>query len=132
MPIGTGVSALLLADPTVSGLIGTKIFPWEVPQGTVLPAVSYQQTGNERVRSLSGPSGRARPRLQIDVYADTYDLAHQISDAIRQVLDGYSGPAGTYQIDGSILDGDRDAVETQGQSSAVRITNDYLFSHPET
>ena len=70
MAIEDGLVALLSADSGVSALVGNRIHPLVLPRKPTYPALVYQRVSGERVRSLSGPSGRVRPRVQIDAYAE--------------------------------------------------------------
>lgn len=132
MPIEDGLVALLSADSGVSALVGNRIHPLVLPRKPTYPALVYQRISGERVRSLSGPSGRARPRIQIDAYAQTYAAAKAVAKAVEDALDGYAGPAGTDRIDAASLEGDRDLHEDELRKPIFRVTADYFISYRET
>jgi hypothetical protein len=125
-----GLHAFLLADPAVAALIGTRMTPLVLPQNTAYPALTYQRISGQRLRSVDGPAGRARPRMQIDSWAETYLEAKALAAAVRRALDGYAGPMGAAQVGAVSLDDERDIHEDEPKVS--RVTQDYLISHEET
>ena len=94
------VRALLLADPAVSAAVGgSRIYPLIRPQGSALPAITYQRVSRIRV----DPFSRADPlvadarvqnaRLQIDCWAATYGDVKELAADVLNVLAGYVGAA---------------------------------------
>src|SRR5947209_1188250 len=84
--------ARLLADTTVAGLIGSKLFPDVPEEDTPLPAVMYQRTEAEPEQALTAATiPLTRFTFTFDVWATHAADAHNIADAIRASLDGYSG-----------------------------------------
>lgn len=102
--IEEAVRYILANDGTVSGLVGTKIYPPVVPQGVSLPVVTYQQITGVRDEILSGPTGLTKARFQINSWAATYTVSESLSEAVRLALDGYSGVANQVTIHNAILD----------------------------
>lgn len=93
--IESAVVALVLADATLSGLIGTRIKPHNVPQGVpgaaTLPAVVYQLLDDAVDHHLDGPAGIARALLRLDALSRDYADCMAIAEALRSALDGYRG-----------------------------------------
>ncbi|HEG43246.1 MAG TPA: DUF3168 domain-containing protein [Phycisphaerales bacterium] len=89
--IEKAIYSLLSGDPTLSALVGTRIDPMIVPQGTAMPAVTYMQIPSWRDNTLDGPSGLVRSRWQINCWALTTAEARTVSNAVRQAIAGYSG-----------------------------------------
>lgn len=129
MTIEDGLVALLLADSGVSALVGTRIYPLKLPQDDGLPAIRFQRISGERVRTLDGPTGLVRPRIQIDAYGKTYAEAKAVAEAVEALLDGYSGPAGTDQIEAVSLETDRDLDENPLGEEAARVSMDFFVSY---
>lgn len=94
MTIEAAMRAHLIADPGVSGLVGQRIYPIAMPQGTTLPAITYQRVSTVRIGSKQGPTGMAQPRLQINCWSKSYGDAKALADAVRVALDGYRGLMG--------------------------------------
>ena len=83
MTVEETLGACLLAFPALSGL---KVRA-EVAQPTdVTPYIVHTQISGVRVNSLTGDSGLANSRFQIDVYADTKAQCVTLKKAIRQAI----------------------------------------------
>lgn len=106
-----------------------RIHPLVLPQNTDLPAVTFQRISGPRVRSLSGPGGKARPRIQLDAWANTYTEAQALATQLRQALDGYKGLMGTVQVDNVSLATDWDRNDPNREIKGVSM--DFMFSHVE-
>lgn len=82
----------LANDATVGGLVGigssARVYPMILPQGSVLPAVTYQVVDKPRIdtASLSGHNSRIRARVQVDCWATTYAQAKSLATATRNAL----------------------------------------------
>lgn len=112
------VVARLGATPSVTGLVGARIYPMQMPQGTVLPAVTYQRISTVRAQGFAGSLGLADPRIQIDAWAETYPVAKALGHAVRQALDGYTAPG----VAALILD-ERDLIDAEGRRH--RVSQDF-------
>ena len=130
MTIEKDIHYRLSNDADVSPLVGSRVYPMKLPQGWTLPAITYQRISGERAHCLGGPSGRARPRFQIDCWAEDYDGAKDLSDKVRKCLDGFKGDINTESNVGGIsLDGDRDIYEEE--IDIPRISMDFIIPHFE-
>ncbi len=91
-----GLYSLLTADATVSGLIGTRLFPvvvneHDMPVNPGDPScASYQVVAGDTTYTLE-PKQTTERRVQFDAWAVEYSDAKSIVRAIRNVLSGYSG-----------------------------------------
>jgi len=130
MTIEKDIYYQLTDDTDVSTLVGDRVYPMKLPQGWTLPAITYQRISGERAHCLNGPSGRARPRFQIDCWAEDYDGAKDLSDKVRLCLDGFKGDINTESdVGGITLEGDRDIWEED--IKIYRITMDFIIPHFE-
>lgn len=121
--------AFVLADPTVAGLIASRMHPGPLPQGEEMPAVTYGEASNVRLRSLSGPSGKARPRIEVNSWDKTYGGVKALAAAIRIRLDGFKGDMGATRVDGLFIDGERDTYERDTRYH--RVIQEFVLSHVE-
>lgn len=127
--IEPGLVSYLSAHPLVTTLVGTRVYPLELPQGVTLPAITYQRISGPRVRSQSGPSGLAHPRIQLNCWARDYAGAVQLADVVRRALDGYRGAMGSTIVQASFLDNDLDGHEPD--TGLWRRTLDVILWHEE-
>lgn len=85
----------LAADSTVTALVSTRIYRGTAPQSASLPYVVMHEISKPHAHDLSGASGMAEPRLQIDAIAADPDTCESITEAIRDTIDGFRGTLGT-------------------------------------
>lgn len=130
MSLEAGLHAFLLADPAVAALIDTRLTPLILPQDPAYPAATYQRISASRLRSVDGPAGRGKPRLQLDCWGATYAQAKALAAAAGRALDGYKGLMGSVQVDAVSLDNEQDVHEEEPE--VYRVIQDYLISHQET
>lgn len=83
--IEAAVRSILLADPTVYGLVGTRIQPAPLPLDTIYPAISVLKASNAYSR-IAG-----RPRMQIDCWSKDWTECQTLANAVETALDGYAG-----------------------------------------
>jgi hypothetical protein len=127
----------LRTNDAVSALVGTRIYPIQLPPGRTLPAITYTRVSTVRGHCLGGPSGRLRPRIQIDCWADTYSGARTLADKVRLCLDGFLGAIdGESNIGGIKLDGEYDGFETgvgyeDLEPGTPRVILDFIVPHFE-
>ena len=100
--------AALVADATVSSLLGTKIYPLAADADDTLPWVTWRRSAIRRQQTLSGPVGVPAIRLEYDIVATTYEAARTLADAIRGVLDGYNGTADNTTVRQTSLEDESD------------------------
>ncbi len=100
--IQDGLYSLLSEDPKLSAIVGDRITPVLLPEGSTTPALTYMVAGGSSDPTFS-TSGMQRLRVQFDVHADPkdkagYRAAIQAREALRLLLDGYRGMLsdGTY------------------------------------
>jgi len=65
---------LLRNEPTISAVLGSpalRYTPDAIPQGTTLPAASYQRISNTRQDSLATIGSLTRQRLQLTIWAQS-------------------------------------------------------------
>lgn len=91
--IEAAVRSILLADPTVYGIVGTRIQPAPLPLDAVYPAISYLKASNAYSR-ITG-----RPRIQVDCWAKDWTECQTLAKAVETALDGYSGVVNSVNIE---------------------------------
>ena len=127
--------ARFLADAPLAALLAdwddTKTLFWvERAQGSPLPALTLQTISDGRAQHLKGFEGLQEKRVQADVWAATYALGRQITEAFLAA----AVPA--YHANGSrfgraeVALGPRDLAETQaGAPTIFRTSMDLIFNH---
>lgn len=83
--IETGIFNLLSNEPSITDLVGTRIYPLLLPTNGTFPAVTYQIVGGNSTPTLD-TTGSQKIRLQIDCWSDTYLSAATVRAAVTRFL----------------------------------------------
>lgn len=118
----------LEADSGIGAIADDRIYPDRLPNTPVLPALVWQQISGVRVYHLSGPSGRAEPRYQIDCWGSTKTQAKALSAAVRSSLSGFNGKLTTVR---AVIKLDNERDDYDETIKAYRVILDFLASHTE-
>lgn len=130
----------LLDDASISASVGTRIYPDEyVPQSAVLPYLTFGISSRPHESSLSGASGLARARVQLDVWSDLSTETESIADDVRMLIDGYRGTLGsggnTIVVRNVFLDDEESSSEARTDGTGVALYRhrmDWILWHTET
>lgn len=87
MQIESVLRAILVADPVVSGMVGTRAYQTALPREPTFPAITYQMVS----RVQDGLTGIVQARVQYTCLATTWKGAADLADAVRCGLHGYRG-----------------------------------------
>jgi hypothetical protein len=131
--VEVALASYLEAHALVSPLVGSRVYPEVLPQRPTYPAIVYQRVTTARVRSFDGPSGLARPRIQLDCYGSTYAQAKAVAAAVRLALDHKTFDAGLVHVQGAFLEDERDVRESEGRDvdDERRVSMDFFVWHEE-
>ncbi len=131
-----GLYSYLSGYAGLTALIGTRIYPVRLPQGALLPCLTYQRMTTPRIMThdTSGMSGTlAEPRLQFDAWAETYKECKDITDQVRAALNGKTGSIGTspnaVTIRAALVD--NELSEYYADVELYRIMSDYIIWQEE-
>lgn len=111
MTIRAAVKQYLGAQATLASLVADRIFPVARPQSSPLPAVVFKRLNGAHAHWITGGAGRADPRFLIDCIADTYSDADTLAEAVRAVMQGFSGDVGGVLITSVVLDDEADDID---------------------
>jgi hypothetical protein len=87
------VKTLLSGATAVTALVGTRIYPGPIPQGTTLPAISYEHISTVALRTLDAAAGYnlVQSRIEVSAVAKTYSDQKSLVEEIRKALDYQRG-----------------------------------------
>lgn len=135
--IRPALRAFLLGDTAIAAAVGgadgARVYPVKLPQGTKAASIVYSRISARPDHTMAGPSGLARPRLQIDVWAPTANAATSLADLVKARLDGFAGLMGsgddTVAVQGVFFADEREDFD----DNAVlhRASKDYFFNFEE-
>ena len=132
MKIEQALSKELLAVDGVTDLIAQRLYYVKAPQNVTKPYVVFFKASGPREYSHDGASNLARPRFQFSCFATIYYVAKQIAEAIRAVIEAFSGTmggAGGVEVGSCFCINESDMYEDDTRLYHVAI--DYLIWHKE-
>ena len=103
----------LLAQPSVSSLVGTRIVPDALPQESLLPGCDIELVNTSHDHYLGGLAGMANSTVAIDCYGSTRSSAHEVAAAVMfSGVTTLRGVVGGTSVSGiRLTGGPSDAVE---------------------
>ncbi len=136
--VHTRMVTRLKATEAVTNIVGAgksaRIWPLRRNQGSVLPAIVFDQVGGYRSNHTTGTSTTAESRFRVHCLASSYDGAHALSDAVEGALSGWNdsaGGSGVWHLEMGPQDGPDET--TPGQDAAeFAVVQDYLVWHSTT
>ena len=87
MQIESILRAILVADPDVAAIIGSRAYQGRLPREPTFPAIVYQMIS----RPQDGLTGIVQARMQYTCMAESWREAADLADAVRCGLHGYRG-----------------------------------------
>ena len=125
------IIARLLADPGVTAIVGTRVHPGSVPQGTALPAIVFNRVDGAPLYSDDGEAGLETERVQIDCWSDSYSEAKRLARAVRASLSAFAGTVAGVAFQNILLDAERDLRErgSGAESYPFRTSLDFIIWH---
>lgn len=113
--IQAALRAKLLAEVSVTALVGSRVFP-VVPKGDTYPCITYRRIRTDYRGSdghtTQGADGKIAPIFELTIWSLDYDNAWAIFDAIRLKLNTFRGRV---TVDGVNFDIRRCCIETPGE-----------------
>ena len=80
------IRARLIADGTVSGLVGTRVYLEELEQGCSMPAVVMTMDDDEPQNTLGGELSLTNESWTIECWGSTYSSAKSLAAAVTTAM----------------------------------------------
>lgn len=132
MSLESALFGYLTTDPGVEALVGTRVFPFRVPEGANLPAVSYGRAGAVRLYTyddFEDTNAFVRARVSFHCWSHKAEEAMQVGEAVLLALSGYEGDMGGQLIGSSFNVLEMDTYE--GDTKMYRRTLDFHITYEE-
>jgi len=130
MELASAIYTVLVTDVDVSALVGTRVYPEQVPQGSAFPYITFLNVTSSPIRSLSGYSGVTKTMLQVDCFADDKATVVALKDAVRVAIgDRNNWQQAGLVVQSSQLDAYRDTSERPfdgGERMVRRVSMDFI------
>ena len=117
--------AHLAGDGTISGLVGERIYPIRLPEGTegpsAKPALVYMRPGiNDETDLSSGDGSLQRVRVQVDAWASSAEVANQLGELVRVRMQSATVAANSFVLGAAFGQDDYDF-----EAKLFRYMNDF-------
>lgn len=112
--------AILDADASLVVLAGDQIYWGLAPQDVDGSFITLNVVSGVRDYALSGATGYAESRVQMDCWASTYPLAKALSNAAIAAVSAYRGEVASIHVGGVFVDNERDLNEARQGDIATR------------
>ena len=115
--IGKFLVARCAADPTITTLVGSRIYPVAAPQGTATPFLTYSVAESPADTNKITGETKYNYTVAIRAYAhlgesvEAYTKLESIRDAMRAEFNFNDGTSGGVIVEGSHYEGSSDGME---------------------
>lgn len=133
--IRSSLRTYLAAQSGISNIVGTRIYPVALPQKATRPALTYSRVTGGHYHNLTSATGAAIPTFEIDCWADSYEGADVLAEAVRQEMQGLRGTWGSDAVKSVVLDDEEDSYSDPIDASdkgVYRITLRYRIMYTES
>lgn len=100
--IGKALYELLVADATLTELVGTRIRPWPLPQANIFPAIAHI-VEEKPVMRCDGGTKIIKADVTIGIFSENLLTAENIGVHVVRILDTYVGTAGGVNVQSMML-----------------------------
>lgn len=115
----------ITSDASVTSHVGHRVYPHLASSADELPFISWRRVSIRREQTLGGPMGVPAVQVEYLIFAESYLESRQIADAVRAVLDGFTGSFDNTTVRQTLLDAEDDqAVALDGSE----VPNAYAVS----
>jgi hypothetical protein len=127
MDIETALVTYLKAHTGLKALIGAKLYPEEIPQGTVLPAVSYIKISDVKDHTLTGQLENERPIFQFTAFSLTKAQARLVANQLKLAMKDYVGTLSGIEIQKIELQNELTNLDTTADGTVKVYSEDLEF-----
>ena len=105
MSASKNLRAALLADGGIASVVGTSVYDRHIPKNKPRPFIFLRRIGSDNYGTLSGNHPPARVLIRVECVADSVADADNLSDLVREFLDGYpAGELGSGTVGGVLVE----------------------------
>lgn len=129
--IGEVIYSKLTGYAGLSALVGSRVYPSQLPQRVTLPAITYFRVTTTFVttRDNGGRASLERPRIQFDCWGETRKQARAVAAELRYALATFPQASGP-RVDVALPANDFDDYEPDTQRH--RVILDAFIWHEES
>ncbi len=99
MSVLSTVRTMVAGEDTITGMVGGRVYPVELPQNTGLPALVLHLINERDGRHLLGSNRYPVARFIVDCIGSTYQAADELGDVVKSALIDYRATVGNVRVD---------------------------------
>lgn len=125
----------LLDDAAIAARVADRVFAVRLRQGERRQSIVFSRISGLGDHHMQGSSGLSRPRVQIDCWAASLDVAVALANLVKARIDGFRGswfhglPAKAVVIQGVFFDSERESYDDH--ADLYRMSRDYFIWYAE-
>jgi hypothetical protein len=89
--IEVALRSMLLADATVAGFVGTRVYVGRLPQSPTYPAIVLEPVTEDDNNTINTPGDLRWARIEVNAWAVDFDGVNDLHAAINAALNGNAG-----------------------------------------
>lgn len=122
---------ILSNNSALTAVVGSRINPLRLPQGSSFPAITLHVISNVPHMSKSGPSKTDFARVQVDVFGTTYQSAYRVAELVRSAMEVPTpGIFNGVTVQVIEYDGEIEMNEDQAAFAGVyHVSQDYIINY---
>ena len=136
MGVETDLRTYLLSQSPVTTLVGAAgVYCGNIEDDAADPVVCIKRVSGGRQHTLTAGAGFASPRIQLDVYSQSYVDAKAVAEAVRGEMQGFKGTWGSTTVSSVVFENEVDLYEEPDDGTDLgwhHIALDYFVRYSET
>lgn len=125
--IGKAIYSILTSDEDVSAQVSTRVFPFQVPQGETLPAITFDREGSDHKEYRGGLTGLSPAIYSVSSFATRYSTVEALADLVKLAFYSVTLPGAfggvTVRRIRIVSDSDEREVLTAGSEKYVYVVS---------
>ena len=113
----------------LASLVGSRVYPTEVPQRATLPAVTYTRLDSDWSHAMGADTGNVHARFSVGYWDENYLNAITGAGEIKTAMSRYAAPNGGTIIEDCFLEGEWQ--DHDPERGAYSISLDYQIHYRE-
>ena len=126
------LTARLKTEAGVLAIIAGKVYPIMVPDGTVLPYITYHTITDLSINHATGATEGNTDRIQVDCWAATYAGVKALANAVKTALKNWTDTTDSPHVTSCHYESGTDLPEQPVPGREIgryRVSQDYFLGY---
>lgn len=119
------MAAWLLANDGIKALVGSRVYPQNLPPNPTYPALTYEKISGARHHDI----GFAYPRYQLTCWGKTYGAARGLANTVILEIQRYKGYMGSVAVKQVKIENETDLYDSAADVRMIAV--DVKIVHKE-